>query len=226
MRLVRPLYHWLIPQAMPRAAVDYYDRLIDGVTDTYLRPFAQEILTAYPGSARILDIGTGTGQLPVLLAKANPHYTLIGVDLSRKCVEMGRLRAEGAGLGKRVRFCEMDILRDVGMDESFDLVISTCSLHHWRWPVRMLRAAAGLLNEDGRIWIIDESADAKRDARREWMRRVESSGRPLWLFRTVFSFELKHLAYSRQEIETLCHRAGLRILDYVTREVFFQAILA
>ncbi len=43
------------------------------------------------------------------------------------------------------------------------------------------------------------------------------------LFRLVFSFESRFMAYSRGELEQMCERVGLRLDDYSVREVLFLA---
>jgi len=45
---------------MPKAPCAYYERLIDGVAEIYLRPVARGP-AGLAGETRILDVGTGTG---------------------------------------------------------------------------------------------------------------------------------------------------------------------
>ena len=82
MNIVRAVYHKFIQQKMPDWSVKYYEKLIDGLIDIYLGPFCADVLKAYPRKARIFDIGTGTGQLPIMLAQANENYQLTALDVS------------------------------------------------------------------------------------------------------------------------------------------------
>ena len=226
MRLVRLLHRLLVRQTMPAMAVAYYDQLVDAVAGIYLEPFRDEVLRAFPGPLRILDIGTGTGQLLTLLAQANPLYRLTGIDLSARCLAVARARVAAAGLDERVEVLRRDILRDDWAPEPFDLIVSTCSLHHWRHPVRMLRAARKLLAAGAEAWIMDDADDAPPHARRRWVTEVERAFRPSPVFRSVFAFESRFLAYSRTELESLCARARLRIRQFTMSKAFFLARIA
>jgi hypothetical protein len=44
-----------------------------------------------------------------------------------------------------------------------------------------------------------------------------------WLFRNVFRFESRHLSYGRDELESICERAGLVLTAFDHRAVFFTA---
>jgi SAM-dependent methyltransferase len=223
MNIIRAIHHAITPPTIPRVAVRYYERLIDGVAEIYLRPVCEEVLRAWPGPARILDLGTGTGQLPVMLALARQSYDITGVDLAEAYLTVARAKAEQAGVSGRVRFDRISISEDQWQTEPFDLVISTCSLHHWRRPAKILAAAASLLRPGGQIWIVDDAAEATRELRRFWAARVEETCHPGRLFRLVLSFELRFMAYSRSELEQMCGEAGLRLEDYSLRGIFFFA---
>lgn len=208
---------------MPNWAAKYYEKLIDSTLDFYLQPFCEKILEKYPGPISILDIGTGTGQLPIMLAKNNKNYKLTAIDLSEKCLKFARSKAISAGVSSQITFVCMDLLQNNWNVESFDLIISTCSLHHWRRPESLLSKARQLINDNGEVWILDDFSDITIEARKIWTEKVECAYKVGLLFRTIFGFESKFLAYSRIEVEEMCKNAKLNLLIFSTRDVFFIA---
>lgn len=160
-----------------------------------------------------------------MLAKNNKKYDLTAIDLSEKCLEIARSKAASADVSSQVNSACVDLLRDNWNVEPFDLIISTCSLHHWRRPVSILAQAQQLMADNGEIWILDDFADVSSEDRANWIKKVEDTCKPGWLFRTVFSFESKFLAYSHSEIADLCKKAGFSLSDFSARDVFFVAIL-
>ena len=221
--LLRFAHRFLVRQTMPRYAVDYYDALIASVSDFYLRPFRDEVLGCFPSSATILDIGTGPGHLPVMLAQANPAYRIVGVDLSEAVLRAARRRAADAELSDQVEFRRVDIEKDASDLPHADLAISACSLHHWRYPVRMLRAISNLLKPGGQIWILDDCGETSNEARKAWVERVEKAANAGWVFRTVFRLESRYLAYTRSEFEAICGKSALELVEFKCRDVFFLA---
>lgn len=205
---------------MPAMAVDYYDRMSDGVANFYLGPVAEDIKRTFNNGAHILDIGTGTGHLPILLAQGNPNHQVTGLDLSRSFIQRAQVNADKAGVSQRVKFINGNISE---VRDKFDLIVSTCSLHHWRHPTAMLKGMTHLLTEAGQIWLLDDFGDASEDARKDWVRKVEASFNAGSLFRLVFNFESKHLAYNESEFRSLCEQAGLLLSEFRTRDVFFLA---
>jgi 2-polyprenyl-3-methyl-5-hydroxy-6-metoxy-1,4-benzoquinol methylase len=223
MGIVRALYHHLIPQKMPNWSAGYYDKLIDGVSEFYIKPFCEKILTKYLGPIRILDIGTGTGQLPIMLAQNNKNYKITAIDLSGKCIEIAQAKAVSAGVDSKINFTLVDLMNDNWKAKSFDLIVSTCSMHHWQNPVGILTKARQLLADNGEIWILDDLAGVAIEARREWIKKVECACNAGWLFRTVFTFESNFLAYSHSEILDICKKSGLYLSDFLARDIFFIA---
>src|SRR5216683_3759000 len=89
--------------------------------------FARMLDHAIPGDAKILEIGCGTGQMSLYLARAN--RVVIGADLTRGSLLLGAVAARRFGLD-RVQFVETDLHRPGLRPCSFDVVYSSGVLHH------------------------------------------------------------------------------------------------
>jgi len=66
---------------------------------------------------RILDLGTGTGAIAVLVASRFPEAEVVGVDVSERMIQQAKRKA-----GERVRFQIADAQRLPFPDGGFDLV--------------------------------------------------------------------------------------------------------
>jgi 2-polyprenyl-3-methyl-5-hydroxy-6-metoxy-1,4-benzoquinol methylase len=89
--------------------------------------FARLIDRAIPGDARIVEIGCGTGQMSLYLARAD--RVVIGADLTRASLALAAAAARRFGLDQ-IQFIETD-LRCPGLREgAFDVVYSSGVLHH------------------------------------------------------------------------------------------------
>jgi release factor glutamine methyltransferase len=78
-------------------------------------------LARAPQNARVIDLGTGSGCIPVTLKLERPDLELSALDLSPAALETARSNAER--LGAAVRFLQSDWLAAVS-NESFDLIVS------------------------------------------------------------------------------------------------------
>jgi ubiquinone/menaquinone biosynthesis C-methylase UbiE len=52
---------------------------------------------------QVVDIGTGPGQIPVLLAQSDSSVSVVGADLSEAMLELARENATRAGVESRAR---------------------------------------------------------------------------------------------------------------------------
>jgi len=100
--------------------------------------FARLLDQAIPGDARIAEIGCGTGQMSLYLARAD--RVVVGADLARASLRLGASAARRFGLD-RVLFVESDLQRFALKTGSFDVVYSSGVVHHTPNP----RAAFGRL---------------------------------------------------------------------------------
>jgi SAM-dependent methyltransferase len=90
-------------------------------------PFARLLDASIPGDATIAEVGCGTGQTSLYLARAD--RTVVGLDLARGSLSLGASAARRYGVDK-VSFVECDIARLPLKDGAFDLIYSSGVLHH------------------------------------------------------------------------------------------------
>jgi SAM-dependent methyltransferase len=165
-------------------------------------PIAADVAAVAPVRGRVLDVGCGPGHLSIRLARER-GLEVTGLDIDQAMVERARANAErvGADDGNRPSFLVGDVASLPFPDGSFDLVVSTLSMHHWDDPSAGLAEIARVLSPDGRalIW------DLRRGLLRIHLRApdpVEAAGRsPLrvvsavpwkwpWRFRLTQRIEL------------------------------------
>lgn len=110
--------------------------------------FARLLDQAIPGDARVLEIGCGTGQMSLYLARAD--RLVIGADLTRASLELAAAAARRFKLD-RVLFVETDLHRPGLHSGSFDVVYSSGVLHHTPDPRAAFARIAQLVRPRGMI---------------------------------------------------------------------------
>src|ERR1700716_1257157 len=110
--------------------------------------FVRLVDQAIPGDARIVEIGCGTGQMCLYLARAG--RVVIGADLTRASLLLGAAAARRFRL-ERVRFVETDLGRPGLKAGSFDVVYSSGVVHHTPNPRASFAHLAQLARPGGTI---------------------------------------------------------------------------
>jgi SAM-dependent methyltransferase len=112
--------------------------------------FARRLDRAIPGDARIVEIGCGTGQMCLYLARAD--RVIVGADLTRASLRLGASAASRFKLD-RVKFVETD-LRHPGLKPGrFDVVFSSGVVHHTADPRASFARVAALAKPGGVVII-------------------------------------------------------------------------
>ncbi|MCI4327627.1 MAG: class I SAM-dependent methyltransferase [Thermoplasmata archaeon] len=76
---------------------------------------------------RVLELGVGTGTLAVRMLARFPHAELVGVDLSRRMIALGRTKLRR--FRDRVTLVQGD-LAEFPDAEKYDAVVSSLAIHH------------------------------------------------------------------------------------------------
>jgi ubiquinone/menaquinone biosynthesis C-methylase UbiE len=170
-------------------------------------------------AGRVLDIGTGPGRLPVLIANERPLLQVTGVDPSPDMVKIATREARQRGL-KNVAFRLGSASELPFPDREFDLVISTLSFHHRKQPEKALDEIYRVLREGGEAWIYDIPRKMDRTA---WAYLKRNYGLPkAWLFR-LHAFEEPF--YRMDEVEQLATESRFRKHEMTKTLIAYKPIL-
>ncbi len=71
---------------------------------------------------RILDIGTGSGIIPISLAVHIPQAELVATDISSAALSIAKRNAERQAVNERIQFLEADLLPDDLNLQGFDII--------------------------------------------------------------------------------------------------------
>jgi tRNA (cmo5U34)-methyltransferase len=110
--------------------VQYYDDWIRKAVPGYddLFTVAKELIPFDPGDTiHVLDLGAGTGLFSQHVLERCPEGTFVLYDIAGKMLDVARQRFRN--FPDRFRYVTADY-RTLGDAESFDLVISSLSIHH------------------------------------------------------------------------------------------------
>src|SRR5450755_5093970 len=108
--------------------------------------FARLLDQAIPGDARIVEIGCGTGQMSLYLARAD--RVVIGADLTRASLLLGAAAAKRFAVDN-VLMVETDLTHPALRPSSFDVVYCSGVLHHTPDPRASFARIATLARPGG-----------------------------------------------------------------------------
>lgn len=132
----------------PRILGPLYRRVADDAT-------ALPGLDALPEISAVFEIGSGPGELALEIARRLPGAEVVGIDLAEAMIERAADRARSERLTARVRFVLADAAALPLADGSFDVAVSTLSLHHWAEPTAVFGEIGRVLRPGGTALIYD-----------------------------------------------------------------------
>ena len=119
------------------------------------RVFVADFLSFWPGSGTILDLGTGTAQIPIELCRQHPTIQVVAVDLAEHMLKVAADNVRRAGLDQRIQLKRIDAKELPWTEHSFAAVISNSIVHHIPRPELVLAEMVRVLNPGGALFIRD-----------------------------------------------------------------------
>lgn len=132
MALWRHLLKRFHPEGIPWPGTVLYNRISRSfVFQDHYRLLAHDIAAHCP-EGNLLDIGTGPGWLLLRLHECRPGLRLTGVDISPAMAAQAKHNAALAGVAKAIDIQAAAADHLPFAAGSFDIVVSTGSIHHWK----------------------------------------------------------------------------------------------
>src|SRR6266487_3450195 len=119
------------------------------------RVFVADFLTCWDQKGPVLDVGTGTAQIPIELARHAPKAQIVAIDLAEHMLEVGRENVRQAGFADRIRLERQDAKRLPYPSHSFAAVISNSIVHHIPEPGKVLAEMVRVTRPGGLLFVRD-----------------------------------------------------------------------
>jgi ubiquinone/menaquinone biosynthesis C-methylase UbiE len=131
------------------------------------RAFAEDFLRCWDTEAPILDVGTGTAQIPIELCRqcrAEPppwgplrwdSIRIVAIDLADHMLALARVNVEKAGFADRITVVNADAKRFNYQDGHFGAVISNSIIHHIPDPFECFAEMHRVCHPGGFLFVRD-----------------------------------------------------------------------
>jgi ubiquinone/menaquinone biosynthesis C-methylase UbiE len=142
------------PEVMdtPQEAADY-DRMDHTAVN---RAFAADFLATWPErSGEVLDVGTGTAQIPIELCRQAGGFTVRAVDAAAEMLKLADANVATAGFSSRIGTELVDAKMLAHPDGRFDAVISNSIVHHIPEPAAALAEMVRVCRPGGALFVRD-----------------------------------------------------------------------
>jgi ubiquinone/menaquinone biosynthesis C-methylase UbiE len=147
------------PEGIPWPGTFFYNAISGtAIFQGHYELVAKDILS-YCSEGNLLDIGTGPAWLLLKLHQQSPAMRLVGIDSSSSMVAKARKNMAKAGLADVIEIGEGNASQIPFADKSFDIVVSTGSIHHWKHPIAALNDVYRVLKPGGYALMYDLVTD-------------------------------------------------------------------
>jgi len=125
----------------------------------------------------MVDLGTGPGTVPIMVAKARPDWRITAVDAAKAMTRIAQISVKMAGVSDRVTVQTVDAKATGLPDHSFDVVFCNNMLHHMPDPLPLWREMKRLAAPGALIFVRDLIRPETPEAARALVQRT-GGGQP------------------------------------------------
>lgn len=190
----------------PEEAADY-DAMDHSAVN---RLFAADFLAVWHGHGPVLDLGTGTAQIPIELCRQSSAISLIAVDLADHMLTLARRNVAAAGLAERIDVRKVDAKRLPFADASMSAIVSNSIVHHIPEPATCLAELVRVLAPGGVVFVRDLCRPAELETLRRLVEQYAGDATPHQ--RQMFDDSL-HAALTVDEVRAIVAGLGFDPAD-------------
>jgi tRNA (cmo5U34)-methyltransferase len=180
--------------------------------------------------SNILELGCGTGNLTLVIKEGFPKAKITGVDLSGEGIKVCRDRINSTN----VKLLQSDLTTVTFKDESFDVIISSLTIHHLQTAERseLYRKARNWLKPRGWLIICDRYCDDNISIsdinRKTWHKKATENGATPEEWDKWMKHEIDHDHPGKliDQLEKLQRDLHFTTVDVVWRKYLWAVIYA
>jgi ubiquinone/menaquinone biosynthesis C-methylase UbiE len=161
--LARRLMKLVHPEGIPWPGSVFYNALSSSAIFMKHYELAAQDIVSHCSQGTLLDIGTGPARLLLKLYQQSPGMRLVGIDSSAAMVTQAKQNVVEAGLSEFIEVKEGSASHIPFPDRTFDIVVSTVSMHHWKQPEACLNEVYRVLKDNSYALIYDIVSDTPKD---------------------------------------------------------------
>lgn len=183
-----------------------YDAMDHGeVNRRFVADFLAVEATCRLGAAEVLDVGTGTAQIPIELCRRHEALRVVAIDLASSMLALAAENVNRAGLSRRITLERVDAKGLPFADGRFAAVISNSIVHHIPEPGAALAEMLRVLRPGGLVFVRDLARPYDEALLRQQVETYAAGCNPHQ--RALFAASL-HAALTLGEVRQLVARFG------------------
>jgi ubiquinone/menaquinone biosynthesis C-methylase UbiE len=187
-----------------------------------MRKYAKEVAKHIHNGCSVLEIAPGPGYLAIELAKLG-NYKIIGLDISKDFVEIGRRNVKEAGV--EVEF-QLGSVADIPYpDNTFDFIICTAAFKNFKEPFEALSEIYRVLKSGGTSLIVDMSRNASNQQIEVYTENLGVKGIDRLFMKFILKYFLKNGAYTKDEFINLISKTAFKGYDIKEEGIGFYIYL-
>jgi len=149
----------LEPEVMdsPEEAGDYDSMDHSDVNRAFAADFLEAFAKVVSGSSATsaLDVGTGTAQIPIEIARRQQNIKITAVDLAAQMLQLAQRNVIRDGFEDRIKLDQVDAKALPYAAKTFDAVVSNSIIHHIPQPRDVFREMVRVVRSGGCLFIRD-----------------------------------------------------------------------
>lgn len=196
-------------ERIPGALASSYEKATRLAIESYYCQVAEEVVADFK-AGKLLDLGTGPGYLPIEIVKRAPDIRIVGIDLSRKLIQMANNNAMKSGVSDRVCFEVGNAAKLRYNDDAFDMVLSTGMLHSLKHPIKVLLEIKRVLKTGGQAWIYDPARIIQFIDKNKWKISLDIRERFFLWFFGLLGLHKPIDVYGREQVIPMIEAAGFK----------------
>lgn len=170
----------------------------------------------------VLEVAPGPGYLAIELAKLG-RYQIVGLDISKKFVEIAHLKARDAGV--EVDFRHGNAAQMPFAEETFDFIICKSAFKNFDQPVMALNEMYRVLKVGGKALILDLRGDVSEEAINHYVDSLGLNPINTLITKWIFKFMLIKRAYTQSQFKEMVARSRFSHSEIQTNQIELQVWL-